>query len=58
MSDLWALYAACAFAFGALGLYLVHLWLDARRLSRDEKRLGLAGERGERSGDGRKVDDN
>ncbi|HLF06691.1 MAG TPA: hypothetical protein VI893_05925 [Thermoplasmata archaeon] len=41
MSDLWALWAAYGFAFGALGLYLVHLWNETQRLREAETAMGV-----------------
>ena len=48
MSDLWALWAAYGFVFGALGLYLVHLWNETRKVKRAESLLGLGVKKDER----------
>jgi len=48
MSDLWALWAAYGFAFGALGLYLVYLWNETQKLKRAETALGAGVKKDER----------
>jgi hypothetical protein len=53
MSDVEAMWAAYAFSFAALALYLAYLWFGTRRLRRAERSVGIGAEADAGSGEDR-----